>query len=335
MEQQTQPLDSAAADPAPRRRSRRGAWTTAVVAVVVLLGGAFAYFNTNVLNSARLCHGWVSPDEAAAALGGGAGRVVASEDSATSCTIRLESWLPGPTTQLNLRAVAEQSGFPFRKGAWEVSGARHVLSGGAHGAYDEYGGWALLPTACKKATDGTGPSPVLRAAVTSRDAAGDAAGMGRLLTGASGALADAADCAAPGDAAGTARDTAPAAVRAADLDKVCGISGFRLPEARGPKGRRITEQVTGTLRQGLYCDLSFDGDEEGPFARLAVVHDAALVATLDHRDFTRARCDGKNTVLAHDLRYLDDSARAATRLPDTADFTRTFDEAARTAMSCA
>ncbi|NEB81476.1 hypothetical protein G3I40_40640 [Streptomyces sp. SID14478] len=333
--QETHSLDAPAAQEAPRGRSRRRrVRVTAAAAAVVLLGGAFTYFNTNVLNSGRICHGWASPQEAGAALGGGIGRVSASEDSASSCTVEVESWLPGRTKKLNLRAEAEPSGFPFSKGAWEISGARHVLSGGTHGAYDAYGGWALLPTACENAATASGTSPALRAAVIGKSARGDADGMRRLLTSAARARADSTDCTASGHADGATRSSAPSTAGATDLDAVCGINGFRLPGAQSPQGRRIDEQVTGTLRQGLYCDLTFEGEEKGAFAHLAVVSDPALVAALKGRDFTRARCDGKETVLAYDLRYFGAAERAATHLPDAAGFSKAFDDAARTALSC-
>ncbi|MBN0044586.1 hypothetical protein JS756_10780 [Streptomyces actuosus] len=328
--------DTAVGDP-PRRRSRRGAWIVGAAAVAVLLGGAFGYFNTNVLDSGRICHGWVTPDEAARALGGGLGRVSASEDSATSCTIRKAGWLPGQDERLSLRTVTEQAGFPFGRGAWQISAARHVMSGGTHGAYDAYGGWALLPAVCAKSFDGDGASPVLHADVTSPDTAGDADGMRDLLAAASRALIDgSADCATPGYGDTATVTSAPSPARAADLDQVCGIGGFQLTKAQGPSGRRVIEQVVGSPGQGsLYCDLSFDGDRDGPFARLAVVGDPALVAAFTGRDVTRAECAGRDTVFALDLRYFDASERAATHLPDTAGFTEEFTEAAGAAMRCA
>ncbi|MCH0563534.1 MULTISPECIES: hypothetical protein [unclassified Streptomyces] len=333
----TQSVDDTAVGDPPRRRSRRGAWTAGAAAMAVLLGGAFAYFNTNVLNSGRICHGWVTPDEAARALGGGLGRVSASEDSATTCTIRQAGWLPGQDKRLSLRSVTEQAGFPFRRGTWEISADRHVMSGGTHGAYDAYGGWALLPAACAKSGDSQGASPVLHASVTSQDTTGDADGMRDLLAAASRALIDgSAGCAAPGYGDAVTRTLAPSPARAADLDKVCGIAGFQLAKAQGPTGRRVIEQVIGSPDRGsLYCDLSFDGDKDGAFAHLAVVSDPALAAAFTGRDVNRAECAGRATVFALDLRYFDASERAATHLPDAAGFTEEFTEAAGTAMRCA
>ncbi|MEU2554606.1 hypothetical protein ACF1GY_36840 [Streptomyces sp. NPDC014684] len=333
----TRSVDGTAVGEAPRRRPSRGAWIAVAVAVAVLLGGAFAYYNTNVLTSARICHGWVTPDEAARALGGGFGRVSASEDSATECTIRQSGWLPGQDKRLSLRSDTEQAGFPFRSGAWEISATRHVMSGGTHGAYDSYGGWALLPAACAKSGAGGGAAPVLRAAVTSEDTTADADGMGDLLAAAARALVHgAADCAAPGHGDAATRTLAPSPARATDLGKVCGIGGFRLAKAQGPTGRRVTERVIGSPGQGsLYCDLFFAGKEDDAFARLAVVSDPTFVAAFAGRDVTRAECAGRETVFALDLKYFDSSQRAATHLPDTAGFTEEFTQAARAAMRCA
>ncbi|GAA2324586.1 hypothetical protein OKJ48_01130 [Streptomyces kunmingensis] len=317
---------------APRRRSRRKAGVAVAAAVVVVLGGTFTYFNTNVLDSDRICHGWTTPDEAAAALGGGIGRVSASEDSDATCTVRVSSWLPGQDKRLSLRAVGEETEFPFSRGDWQISGDRHVLSGGTQGAFDAYGGWTLLPTACRNAADGSGTQPVLRAAVTGRDTAGDADAMGRLLTSATPALSAASYCGEPADADTTT--DAPSAAEPSDLDRVCGISGFRLPRAQGPKGQQVTAEVTGSLPKGLYCDLTFEGDKEGPFARLAVVSDPALVASFKGRDVTRAECDGRETVFAQDLRYFDDSERAVTHVPAAPEFSEVFGDAARAALQC-
>ncbi|XIG72154.1 hypothetical protein C1N81_01310 (plasmid) [Streptomyces sp. SGAir0957] len=90
---------------------------------------------------------------------------------------------------------------------------------------------------------------MLRAAVTSRGTTGDPDGMSRLLTSATSAFTAAAEC---GRTAGTGTTThAPSAVEAADLDRVCGIDGFRLPRARGPNGQPVTAQVSGSLTQDL------------------------------------------------------------------------------------
>ncbi|MGW8066420.1 hypothetical protein ACVV2G_30100 [Streptomyces ziwulingensis] len=320
----------------PPRRSRRGALVASAAAVALLLaGGTFGYFHTNVLAPERVCHGWVTPDEAAEALGGGMGRISATEDSGTACTIRLQSWLGGEK-RLSLRSVGEETGFPFRKDDWQVSGSRHLLTGGTQGAYDEYGGWALLPSACRNASGDAGGTPVVRAAITGEGSPGDADGLGGLLASAARSLSTAEDCGASGPTGGETRHTAPSPVRQADLDEVCGIDGFRLPNAQGPDGQSVEQRTSGSLAPGhtLFCDLSFDGDEEGAFARLAVVGDAALVPTLEGRGFERARCGGKETVLAFDLRQSDDGQRAVTGLPDTAEFAESFGDAVRSALAC-
>ncbi|MZD08273.1 hypothetical protein GTW43_24795 [Streptomyces sp. SID5785] len=325
----TRDVTEAGGGPGAPRRRRRGVLAAALTAAVVLLGGGtFAYFHTNVLGPDRICHGWVTPDAAAAALGGGLGRVSASEDSATGCTVELTGWLPGKEKRLSLRSVREQSGFPFRKGVWEVSAGRPVQLGAAPGTYDAYGGWALVP-ACK-GTDGA--VPAVRADVTGQDAPGDADGMRRVVTSAAQALAADAGCAGPDSR--SSRTLVPSAPRDTDPEKVCGIAGFRLPGVRGPQGSALREEITGSLSAGLYCDVSFAGDKEGPFARFAVVRDPAMAATLKGRAFDRVRCAGQETVLAHDLRYLDDSERAATRVPDTARLADTFGAAARGALHC-
>ncbi|MFE0424201.1 hypothetical protein [Streptomyces sp. NPDC058953] len=306
-----------------------------MTAVFVLIGGTFTYFNTNLIDSGRLCHGWVTPDEAARAFGGGIGKVSATEESADACTIEMASWLPGEEKRISLRVDTEQPGFPFARDVWEIAGTRHVLSGGTHGTYDDRGGWALLPAACGKVTGDDEEGPVVvSAAIPGRGESGDADGMGRLLSAAARGLTDVSDCAAPGYGDTADRTSAPSSAKAADLDKVCGIEGFRLTDARGPRGERVTERITGEPAHGLYCDLSFEGDREGPFARFAVVGDPPLVASVEGRDFTRARCEGKETVFAFDFRYLDKTERAAMRLPEIAEFSKKFSDAAGAAPRC-
>ncbi|UYQ63378.1 hypothetical protein [Streptomyces peucetius] len=301
---------------------------------MAVLAGTFAFFNTNILTPERICHGWVTPDEASAALGGGPGRVSASEDSDTTCTIRQESWLPGGSRQLSLRTVSEDAAFPFELGAWDISGTRHVMTGGTHGAYDDYSGWALLPPSCVDTASEKGPQPVVRAAITTGDSGGDSEGMGRLLISASKAISSgSADCSAPGHNEPT-RHLSPSAEEAADLANLCGVPGFRLKAVKGPKGERVMNQMTGSLRDGLYCDLTFEGDEEGPFARLAIVSDPPLVKPLGSRDFSRSVCGGKETVFAFDYRYVEKNDLAGTGLPDTAGLAKAFSEAARTALNC-
>lgn len=340
MENETSTRDESAEgsadDTAIRRRSRRGAWITAVLAAIVLVGGTFTYFNTNLLDSGRLCYGWVTVDEADRALGGGIGKVTASEGSAGTCTIEKASWLPGEERRISLRADTENKGFPFTSGVWKLSGDMRVLSGGTHGAYDKWGGWAMLPAACQKVTGDDREGPVaLSASVDGRGGPGDTDGMGRFLASAARELMKASDCAAPGYGDTADRTSAPSGERAADMARVCGIEGFRLDGLRGPKGERVTERIIGEPGKAVYCDLSFEGDEEGPFARFAAVGDPALVATLGDRRFTRARCDGAETVFAHDLRYFEKSELAAMRMPDSARFSKAFGDAARAALRCA
>lgn len=308
-----------------------------MVATVAVLGGVFTYFNTNVLTPDRICHGWVTPDEVADALGGGPGRVSESADSDTACTIRKEAWLPGSDDkQLELSAERENSEFPFPEGNWEISGAQHVMAGGTQGSFDTYGGWALLPPSCTTAAFGrSGPRAVLRASITRGDSGGDAAGMGRLLASAAKALpAGSADCAASGYGESPTRSFAPSAGKATDFDEVCGIPGFRLGKVTGPKGEQVRERVSGSLQQGLYCDLSFTGDEEGPFAHLAIVNDPPLVGSFKSRSFARADCGGRETVFADDLRYFDPEERAASGVPDSADLAEAFSKAAHAALHC-
>jgi hypothetical protein len=328
--ERTEPVDGTVPRP---KGSRRRAVIAGAVAVIAAFAGTVAFFHTNVLTPDRICHGWVTPDEASEALGGGPGRISASEDSETTCTIRLESWLPGEDKQLSLRTVAEDGAFPFRPGAWDVSGARHVMTGGTHGAYDDYSGWALL-TPCPATVAGEGAQPVLRAAVMTGDSGGDSEGMGRLLVSASEAIASgSADCGAPGDTEPTRR-LSPSAEKAADLANLCGITGFRLGAVKGPRDEQVMTQVTGSPRDGLYCDLTFEGDREGPFARLAIVNDPPLVEQLGSRDFPRSRCGGKETVFAFDYRYVEENDLARTGLPPTAGLSKAFSEAARTEMNC-
>ncbi|MEU3601921.1 hypothetical protein ABZ714_24870 [Streptomyces sp. NPDC006798] len=338
MNNETQPRNDAAdvADgTAIRRRSRRGAWITAALAAIVLIGGTFTYFNTNLLESGRLCYGWVTPDEADRALGGGIGKVTASEGSAGTCTMEKASWLPGEERRISLRADTENKGFPFPSGVWKLSGDMHVLSGGTHGAYDKWGGWAMLPAACQKVTGDDREGPVaLTASVLNGSEPGDTDGMGRFLASAARGLTKAADCGAPGYGDTADRTSAPSGKRPADLAKACGIEGFRLDGLRGPRGERVTERIIGEPGQAVYCDLTFEGDETGPFARFAAVGDPPLVATFGDRRFTRARCDGAETVFAHDLRYFDKSELAAMRMPDSARFSKAFGDAARAALRC-
>lgn len=327
----TDPVDGVTPTPRPSRRRSLIAGTVAVIAV---LAGTFAFFNTNILTPERICHGWVTPDEASEALGGGPGRVSASEDSDTTCTIRQESWLPGESKQLSLRTAAEDAPFPFDMGAWDISGERHVMTGGTHGAYDGYSGWALLPPSCVNTAGTKGSQPVVRAAVMTRDSGGDAEGMGRLLVSASKAIASgSADCAAPGHNEPT-RHLSPSTEKAADLANLCGVPGFRLGAVKRPKGEQVMNQVTGSLRNGLYCDLTFEGDKKGPFARLAIVSDPPLVEPLGGRDFSRSTCGSKETVFAFDYRYVEGGDLAKTGLPNTAGLAKAFSEAAHTAMNC-
>ncbi|MFI6344315.1 hypothetical protein [Streptomyces sp. NPDC050560] len=322
---------------APGRAGRAlGRGTLAAVvaaAVVVVVAGVAVYFNTNVGTPGRICHGWVRTSDAAAVLGGGGpGRVTASEDSPDTCTVRRHGWLQGTGGELVLRRAPEPGSFPFYAGDWEVSGTRHVLSGGTHGAYGASRGWVLLPRSCDGHRAGDDRGRALTADITEGGPAEHPADLGRLLT-AAGQRLSGESCDGSGKHPAT-RDTAPAPERAADLGRVCGIDGFALRGVRGPKGEPVRESVTGTAERGLYCDLAFEGDREGPFARVAVVGDTAFAAALDGRGFTRARCAGRETVFAYDLRHMDDDERAATRLPEPAGFARTFGTAARAAAHC-
>ncbi|MEU0114919.1 hypothetical protein ABZ137_14625 [Streptomyces bobili] len=307
-----------------------------MAAAAALLTGTFIYANTNVLSADRICHGWVTPDQVSDALGGGWGRVSASEDSPTTCSARLESWLPGQGGELlNLYLGKEAAGFPFKDRAWEVSGTRHVMTGGTHGAYSTGGGWALLPPACSATASDDDSQTVLHAAVTRGDSAGDSAGMGRLLASAAQALTSGPQ----GCASGTSQTTptrylAPTAPDDTDFDKVCGIPGFRLGKVTGPEGQKVQEQTSGSLKDGLYCDLTFEGDEDGPFAQLAVVNDSRFVEPLKNRSFARADCDGRETVFADDMRYREPKEQATTGLPDDASLAKTFSDAAREALHC-
>jgi hypothetical protein len=304
------------------------------VGVIVVLAGTFTYFNTNLFTPDRICHGWVTPDEAADVLGGGVGRVSATEDSETTCVIKNTSWLPGGgDKQLGLSAGTEGTKFPFRGLVWEISGDRHVMTGGTHGAFHSYGGWALLPASCTKAAFGNDPQPVLRAAVYGGE--GDAAGMGRLLTSAAKAITSGPNgCATANNGKTPTRYFSPSAAKTTDFDKVCDIAGFHLGKVTGPKGQQVQEQTSGSLKEGLYCDLSFEGDKEGPFARLAIVNDSPLVEPLKSRDFDRPNCGGKETVFAFDLRYADEKERAETGLPNADGLAKAFSGAAREALRC-
>ncbi|MGW5096085.1 hypothetical protein ACWEQ1_05600 [Streptomyces nodosus] len=321
---------------APTRRPGRRVRIAAVVGAAALLAGTFTYFNTDVFSADRICHGWATPDQVSDALGGGWGRVVASEDSSTTCSVRQESWLPGQSGKLlNLYVDTEEADFPFKDRVWEVSGGRHVMTGGTHGAYDDNGGWALLPQACTAMARGDGPQAVLHAAVTEGTSEGDAAGIGRLLASASQALTSGPDgCGTANSATTTTHYLAPSVLHDSDLDKVCGIPGFRLGKVTGPTGQKMQEQTTGTPAEGLYCDLTFEGDKEGPFAQLAIVNDAWLVKSLEKRSFTRVDCDGRPAVFADDLRHWEPKERAARGLPDDAGLAKAFGDAAREALHC-
>ncbi|MFD4141269.1 hypothetical protein [Streptomyces sp. NPDC058572] len=317
----------------PPLRSRRTA-QAASMAVIVVLASTFTYFTTNLFAPDRICHGWVTPGEASDALGDGVGRVTATEDSGTTCTIRRTRWLPGGDgKQLGLRAETERATYPYAKGDWRISGARHVMAEGAAGSFSASGGWTLLPASCTQVASGDDPLPVLSAAVLGGE--GDATAIGRLLTSATEAVTSGPDgCGTSGDAGARARYFSPSASKGTDFDNVCGIAGFRLGKVTGPKGQTVQEQTSGSLDEGLYCDLSFEGDDEGPFARLAVVSAPLLVESLKSRRFDRADCGGRETVFAHDVRYVDPKDRAASGLPDTADLAKAFSRAAGESLHC-
>ncbi|MFJ4923090.1 hypothetical protein [Streptomyces sp. NPDC088725] len=321
----------------PPGRSRRTAWIASVAGAVVLLAGTFTYFNTNVLTPDRICHGWVTPVEAADAMGGGPGRVTARDGSDTTCVIHKANWLPGSADKhLELSTETEDTTFPFYSGVWEISAVRHVMTGGIPGAFDNYGGWALLPESCTEVVFGYAPQhpqPVLRAYGFGSE--GEAAGIGPLLASAARAIISGPKgCAAAGVGEEPTRFLSTSGPRTTDFDKVCGIPGFRLAKMTGPKGQRVLERTSGSLKDGLYCDLSFEGDKEGPFDRLAVVNDAALVDILKSRKFDRVNCGGRPTVLAYDWGYADEAELARTGRPDAAGLAKAFSGAAREALHC-
>ncbi|MBO1334800.1 hypothetical protein [Streptomyces sp. VRA16 Mangrove soil] len=271
----------------------------ALAAQITLVAG-FLYFSTNLFVPDRLCHGTVAPDEAAGALGGGPlGRVTARETSAASCVVTYASWVPGSEERrLRVAVTGERAGFPFTRGDWQVSGARHFYAeAAAPGVFDASGGWTLPSPACARKASGGGPLPVVEVAVTR--GAGDAGGMARLLMAATQRCAGGG---LDGRTSASGRYFVPWPARSPDPSRVCGIPGLTLGPLTGPHGERVREQTVGSLSEGLNCDLSYEGGTgRVVVARIAVVNEPALTALLDDRDFPRAVCDDRPTVFAYDV----------------------------------
>ncbi|NJQ03602.1 hypothetical protein [Streptomyces zingiberis] len=345
----------ATSGPAPSRRARRWWPAGALAAVLAVLAGSFTYFNTNAFAGDRLCHGWISADEAREVLGGSPGRVSADEDSPWWCTVERTGWFPGSgDARLTVRAELKSADHPFGRDAWEMTGATHLAAGGAPGAYDATGGWTLLPASCAKeiepAKAAGSATPVLSATVNSpsdpSDTA-DPAATARLLASAARSIAEGSRCGTgegKESAGGPEPLYAPSAVARTNTAAACGLPGFRLGRVTGPRGEQLRQQTSGELTSpdaDWFCDLSFRAagprGKDVTLARFAVVRDARLVAALGNRGFTSARCAGRETVFAFDdvSSLLEPEDREATGLPETAALADRYEAAAAKALECA
>jgi hypothetical protein len=139
-------------------------------------------------------------------------------------------------------------------------------------------------------------------------------------------------CATADNGATPTRYLSPSTPRATDFDKVCGIPGFRLGKMTGPEGRHVQEQIAGSLKEGLFCNLSFKG-YTAPFVIMAIVDDPVFVGSLKNRTFDRANCDGKETVFAFDLPE-EEKKEVMAGLPDETGLGKAFSRAARKALHC-
>ncbi|WP_327191212.1 hypothetical protein [Streptomyces xinghaiensis] len=328
-----------------RGGSRRWMWLGALVAALALLGGTFTYFNTNAFAEDRLCHGWLSTDEARDVLGGSLGRLSARDDSPWWCTVERSGWFPGADEgRLTLRVQLEAEDFPFQRGLWKVSGDMHISAGAGPGAYDAWSGWTLLPDACTSELRAPawagGETPVIFGSVTEKTSP---LAMARLLNSAAGTIAGSTLCGTQveHETGGGDRVDTPSATARTDFGDVCGIPGFKLGKVSGPRGEEVQEQTSGTLNStgtDWVCDLSFKNDgKNGPFTHLAVVQSPRLVAALKNRGFERTQCNGREVVFAHDdLSYpWDPKERAATGMPDVREMSELFATAAKKALGCA
>ncbi|MBM7056111.1 hypothetical protein [Streptomyces durocortorensis] len=316
------------------RSTRRKVVATATAAIVVA-GGLFAGFGTNLFGPDRLCDGWVSAADAERALGGG-GRLgdsvtratgAGTEGPAVSCTVERGGWWPGgDQRRLTVMVTSERPRFPFELSAWKITGGSAVLTGATAGAVEERTGWGLLPEACAGRASGTreGLRPVIRVSSSPADADRDASGA--ILRSAADAVARAAGCAERAAGDGVVLES-PSTLRETVPDEVCGIAGFALPELRGSAGAGVQERTSGSFGSGWFCDLSFSGDERnGPFTRFAVVRDPSLASPLAESGARQVVCGSGKAYLAVDnVSYpWEPEERAAAGLPPETELAELF-----------
>ncbi|MHC3461347.1 hypothetical protein [Streptomyces flavovirens] len=317
-------------------RSRSGRAVAAVALALAVVGGLFAGYGANVFGPDRLCRGWITGADAERALPGG-GRLGESQESASTCTVERSGWWPwGEKRRLTVRVVSEKPRFPFEMSLWNVSGASALLTGPVTGAVDRWGGWAFLPEECVGTAPGTrsGERPTVRVSL-SRDEALDT--TARIVSAAVGGVSRQSGCeAADSSGADTPSPLRPSAVTNSDLDEVCGVPGFALPGLRGPGGARVREQTSGSFDSAWFCDLSFAGDDDGPFTRIGVVKTPELTASLQDTGVRRFSCGGRETYVAlDDLSYpWEPEERRAAGLVDQAELGKLLVDGLRGSAAC-
>ncbi|MFE4452908.1 hypothetical protein [Streptomyces sp. NPDC056796] len=330
---------------------RRRVWlVTAGVCALAVVAGVTVATNTNVLGPRDLCDGRLSSEDAGNSFDG-SGRVTGRTDPAGGCFVEQSGWLPGAKdARVALEPLSVNAVDPFARGGWDISGAQNILPGTLPGAFDQNGnGWVSLPPGCTPTGDGTaqGSRTVLHVNVEQGDV--DPAQLARLARGAAGGLAADHDCTPPvpePENAGADLLEASAVTRS-DPSAVCGLTGFSLA-ATAPAGSPLKEQTSGSRDDAWFCDLSLgqpttglDRDQKhGPFARLAIIQNPALVPSAKARGFEHAVCGGKETYFATDSLTFEwaspetEEERAAASFFPESDVWDRFTAAARTALAC-
>ncbi|MEU0130390.1 hypothetical protein [Streptomyces sp. NPDC006289] len=319
-------------------RSKAGRAVAAMAVVLVVLGGLFVGYGANAFGPDRLCRGWVSAADAERALPGG-GRLTASEESTSTCTVERSGWWPwSEQRRLTITVMSEKSRYPFELSLWKVSGGSGVLVGPTAGSVDAWGGWAFLPQECTGEAPGTrsGERPTVRVSLSGAE---NLDGTAQLLATAARGVAKKSACGrANGSEPGAGALLRPSAVKDSDLGEVCGVPGFALPGLRGPDNTKVLEQTSGSFDSAWFCDLSFAHDEDnGPFTRIGVVKDPGLAAPLKDTGAERLMCAGEETfVVLDNVSYpWEPKERKAAGLPAEGELSDLFVARVRASPVCA
>ncbi|ROP44217.1 hypothetical protein EDD94_8004 [Streptomyces sp. PanSC9] len=296
----------------PRTRKMKQLFTVSGVLVgVTAITSSYLWWNTDVLGADSFCGGRLNSADVRAALDstGRLGQAQSHLDPGLpeyTCTVeRTSRFVGGKDQQLTVKTSSEQGAFPFTTSVWKSPATRSYFTNGLTGAVSDSGGYVVLPKACwdkvgalqgnRVVRAGKGAVAAVEATVTQGRA--DRTGLARLLAHSAQQIARKAGCANPGTDRAPGLG-APAARRTTDVQSVCGLRGFALPEAAVLVGRAEpdAEQINTATAHTWACDLqlagsarasmSFTATTDGIFAHAALSGPTRFQKLPSHRGET-------------------------------------------------